>query len=438
MGLDSQRNDAPVTPYSERPQWARAGFAVTGIMLALLLITLSQTVLSVALPRLVRDLGDLSSAGWLLTTHLLAVLAGLVVAGRLSDISGRRPYLLGGLAAFVIASGLCGVSTNMPLLIAGRSLEGLAAGILMPVCFAGASDIVSPRWRPRVQGLLGAVWGGATILGPGVGAIVVDTLDWRWLFYLNVPLGLIALVMLLWFPPGAPGRTVPTDEADVRWREPSTPGASQDDPVSSGLPLGRAVALMLTANALLGGITAGSLLASSITLQASLGASALGIGAALAPMARTLMAASVITGFIASQTRHRRSIVLVAFGLQALGLASLNLSQGQNDVLALLSGLLVVGVGIGVASPVLMIVGQEMLPGGMSGTASSVVLLGRLAGSVVVGTLAGAAIADPESRTAALRELYLAGALTALLGLLLAWLLPARASAPRASRARPE
>jgi len=162
----------------------------------LLLASLDQTIVSTALPTIVGDLGGISKLSWVVTAYLLASTVVGPVYGKLGDLYGRKVVLQSAIAIFLVGSALCGISQNMTELIVLRAVQGLGAGGLIVVTIAVVGDIVPPRDRGRYQGYFGAVFGVSTVIGPLLGGFFVDNLSWRWIFYVNVPIGLIALAVI--------------------------------------------------------------------------------------------------------------------------------------------------------------------------------------------------------------------------------------------------
>jgi EmrB/QacA subfamily drug resistance transporter len=166
------------------------------LMLVLLLASLDQTIVSTALPTIVGDLGGISKLSWVVTAYLLASTIVGPLYGKLGDLYGRKIVLQSAIVIFLVGSALCGISQNMTELIVFRAIQGLGGGGLIVVTIAVVGDIVPPRDRGRYQGLFGAVFGVSTVIGPLLGGFFVDNFSWRWIFYINVPVGLIAFAVI--------------------------------------------------------------------------------------------------------------------------------------------------------------------------------------------------------------------------------------------------
>src|SRR6202034_2136926 len=182
------------TPEARPAVTPRGGLVVVyaALMLAILLAALDQTTVATPLPTIVGDLGGLSHLSWVVTAYLLATTVSTPLWGKLGDQYGRKRLFQTAIVIFLVGSAIAGLSHSILELIAFRALQGLGAGGLIIGAQAIVGDVVSPRQRGRYQGLFGAVFGVATVLGPLLGGFFVDYLSWHWVFYVNLPIGVVA------------------------------------------------------------------------------------------------------------------------------------------------------------------------------------------------------------------------------------------------------
>jgi EmrB/QacA subfamily drug resistance transporter len=188
---------------------SRVRVIFAGLMLVLLLAALDQTIVATALPTIVGDLGGLDRLAWVTSAFLLAQTAVTPVYGKLGDLYGRKRVLQSAVILFLIGSALCGQANGMTELIAFRAVQGLGAGGLIVLTQAVIGDVVSPRERGRYQGLFGAVFGVASVAGPLLGGVIVEAVSWRWIFYVNLPVGIVSLAVLSAALPTVQGRERP-------------------------------------------------------------------------------------------------------------------------------------------------------------------------------------------------------------------------------------
>ncbi|WP_323121162.1 MDR family MFS transporter [Burkholderia alba] len=193
MQTSSSVSPADVEPVRPR---ASVGLTIAALLLVMLLSALDQTIVSTALPTIVGELGGLEQLSWVVTAYLLASTVVLPLYGKLGDLYGRKIVLQVAIALFLAGSALCGLAQDMTQLIVLRALQGLGGGGLMVITMAAIGDLIPPDQRGRYQGMFGGVYGLATVIGPLLGGFLVQHLSWRWIFYINLPLGALSLVVI--------------------------------------------------------------------------------------------------------------------------------------------------------------------------------------------------------------------------------------------------
>ena len=207
--VTTQQGTAPLTPggpnpylesgmrYSKRETW----LTMAGVLLVMLLASLDQTIVSTAMPRIIADLQGFDRYTWVSTAYLLTSTVTVPIYGKLSDLFGRKPIFLVGVVVFLLGSALSGLSQTMTQLIAFRAFQGIGAGALMPIAIAVVGDLFTPRERGKWQGVTGAVFGLSSIVGPTLGGWITQNSTWRWVFYVNLPIGITAMIVLIFLMP---------------------------------------------------------------------------------------------------------------------------------------------------------------------------------------------------------------------------------------------
>src|SRR5215469_13062736 len=176
------------------------------LMLGMSLASLDTTIVGTALPSIVGKLGGITLYSWIFSAYLLTSTVTVPIYGKLSDLFGRKPIFLFGIVLFLAGSALSGASQDMNQLIAFRAFQGLGAGALMPIAIAVVGDLFTPRERGKWQGVTGAVWGLSAILGPTLGGWITQYSTWRWVFYVNLPVGIAAMLVLIFLMPNLRGK----------------------------------------------------------------------------------------------------------------------------------------------------------------------------------------------------------------------------------------
>src|ERR1051325_8481751 len=185
------------TPPGYRFSIGRILAIYSGLMVTLLLAALDQTIVATALPKVVGELGGISQYSWVFTAYMLGSTVTVPLYGKLGDVYGRKPLFLVAITIFLVGSALCGLAQNIVQLVVFRAVQGVGAGGLFPLTLAMVGMIIPPRDRGRYQGLIGSVFAAASIIGPLIGGFIVDNFSWRWIFYVNLPVGGLAMAVIL-------------------------------------------------------------------------------------------------------------------------------------------------------------------------------------------------------------------------------------------------
>jgi EmrB/QacA subfamily drug resistance transporter len=166
------------------------------LMISLLLAALDSTIVGTAMPKIIGDLRGMEHYSWPFTSYMLCSTVAILIFGKLSDMYGRKPIFISGIVSFLIASALCGISQSMTQLILFRGLQGIGGGVIISNVFIIVAELFPPVKRGKYMGFLSSMWGLASVIGPAIGGFITDTLNWRWVFYVNIPIGVLALVLV--------------------------------------------------------------------------------------------------------------------------------------------------------------------------------------------------------------------------------------------------
>ena len=411
----------------------RTILATAGTMLALLLAALDQTIVGTAIPRIVADLNGLDRLAWVTTAYLVTSTTMTPIAGKLGDLFGRKPFLLVGMIGFVVASAFCGLATSMTQLIIFRGIQGIFGGVLFATVFTVIGDLFPPDQRGRAQGLFGAVFGLSSIVGPTAGGFITDHWSWRWVFEVNIPVGVVAVLVVLaglpyvrskaswrdidiWGAVTLAGGVVPLLIAlsitrDHAWTSPQVMGllalaavmlatfifveSRVAEPI---VPLHLFKNPTFTVSMIVGFLTAfgmfGSILFTPLVFQGVLGISATNSGALITPMMFGLLGASTVTGFVMKRIKYYRFLGTLGVAVMIFGMWLLSQITPSTPQWHVVVDLIVVGLGIGTTFPLYLTAVQVALPRKFMGVASSQIQFWRNLGGTVGSSILGAVLAN--------------------------------------------
>jgi len=425
----------------------RARMEVLGaVLLALLLGALDQTIVGTALPTIVTELRGNDLYTWVVTIYLLTSTISVPFYGKLSDIFGRRPLLLIGITIFLIGSALSGLSQTMEQLILFRGIQGLGAGALFPISLAVIGDLFSPQERGKYQGLFGAVFGVSALVGPALGGFITDTFSWHWIFYINIPLGLVSMYFIARLLPtvkrtgatrtfdflGAAvfiAAVVPflvglTNKQGGEWTDATVGGfilfglaaflvflvieyRAKEPIVPLDLWRDRTYAGSIVATF----FAAFGFFAATIFLprfyQVVLGESAMRSGYELFPLLVGVIASSIISGQVISRTGKYKALILGSMVLMIVGSYLFTNLTATTDPWVIRAWMLILGIGIGPTLAAFTIVVQNAVPFTKLGVATgNLTFFRQIGGSVglsIGGAIFGTALRDqvPTQLTAA-------------------------------------
>ena len=406
-------------------------FATVGVGLALFLAALDQTIVGTALPRIVSELNGLEFYAWVATGYMVTSTTLTPIAGKLGDLFGRKPFLLAGMVGFVLASALCGQAQDMTELVAFRAIQGIFGGVLFASVFATLADLFPPHVRARMQGIFGGIFGLASIVGPTIGGYLTDNVGWRWVFYVNVPVGILAVLAVIFF--------IPRTKHESSWRDIDFLGAvllavalvpmllafsiTRDHDIFSPEVLGllafSAIAWVVfffveqreehpmvpfvlfknqtfAVSTIVGFFVAfgmfGAILYVNLIYQGVLGIPATNSGLLITPLMVGMIVSSIVTGQLMVRIEKYRYLGTVGIAIMTAGLYGLSqvvVGTPETDVVR---DLVLVGIGMGVAMPLYVNAVQSALPRQYLGVASSQIQFWRNIGCTVGVAILGAVL----------------------------------------------
>jgi EmrB/QacA subfamily drug resistance transporter len=412
----------------------RAKLEILGaILLALFLFALDQTVVGTALPVIVTDLNGNSLYTWVVTIYLLTATISGPIYGRLSDLFGRRPIIIFAVSLFLIGSVLCGLSQQMWQLILFRGIQGLGGGAIFPVSLAVVADLYTPAERGKYLGLFGAVFGLSSLLGPAIGGIITDTVGWHWIFFVNVPIGLVSLAIIWRLLPAIrrpdAGRNIDyvgaavfalaitlfliglTNKQTGEWADPAVGGL-----ILAGLAIGvvflwiesraadpivplalfriRNFSVSVAAMFLAAFGFFGAIIFLPRWFQTVGGASATESGYSILPLLFGLIFSAIASGQIVARTGRYKALMLGSLLLLAAGLFMLTHLTAETDRLVLSLWMLVTGLGVGPSFAVFTLVVQNSVAAARIGVATGSLTFFQQIGGTIGLTLAGTVLAN--------------------------------------------
>lgn len=397
---------------------------VAGVMLAMFLSSLDQTVVGTAMPRIISDLGGFSHYTWVTTAYIITSAISIPITGKLIDMYGRKRFYLAGLGIFTLASLLCGLSDTMSMLIIARGVQGFGAGIMMANAFTVIGDLFPPAERGKYQGLMSAVFGISSVIGPTLGGFLTDAASWHWVFLINIPLGVVIIALFVFFFPDIrPHHTshridyrgvaafvlgvVPLLLAltwagvDYPWLSPQIIGmlvfaivmivlflfieSKAEEPI---IPLSlfknRIVAVSLLTVFFTAFGMFGSIIFVPLFFQGVLGATATASGSFLTPMMLGVVGGSFVSGQVLSRAGgHYKLQGIVGMGAMGAGIYLLSRMTPDTSYGQAVINIIIVGFGLGIIMPLYTIAVQNAVSYKVLGVATSSVAFVRSVGGSV-------------------------------------------------------
>ncbi|GAN88700.1 MFS transporter [Komagataeibacter intermedius] len=417
----------------------------TGLIMTMVMGALDQSIVSTALPTIVTDLGGLAHMSWVVTAFMLTSTIATPMYGKLSDMFGRRPLLAFSIGAFLGASLLCGLAQGMWQLIVFRGLQGIGAGGLMTLSQTVIGDMVTPQQRGRYQGLFTGAFAVSSVAGPFLGGVLTSALSWRWVFLVNLPIGLLALGLIMFGLPAGRSEAEPRIDypgaallavatagflllfnsvgTALAWTSPLTvlllagsiaffvlfirqERRAPEPLISLGLLRIASFSVCVAATGIMSFAMMGSLVFLPLYYQLVLGQTPEVSGLMMLPQVGTMMVSSVVGGYVSSRTQRYTLLLAMGVGIEfsALTLIALCAQHGAPALFFLLS-LGCLGVGMGIGMPNATVIIQNSVPPDMLGIATAMMAFIRsLGGSLGVALSGGVMALTLQGRLHALPE----------------------------------
>jgi len=409
----------------------RKKVVLAGILMGMFLGAMTNTTVSTAMPRILTALGGMEYISWALTAYMLTSTISMPIFGKLADMYGRKPFYIGGIVVFLIGCVLCGTAVNMTQFIIYRAVAGLGGGVMQSIAMTIIADIFPPAQRGKYQGLMGAVFALSSVIGPVLGGYVADHLSWCWVFWINVPIGFIAILFLFVGLPkikldgnkriidyiGAAllissftpmllafswaGKKYPWESEEViglltmsiislilfifqekRAKEPIIPLSLFKNSVFN---------VSVITSFLMSMAMFGTIMYVPMFLQGVMGKSAAGSGIIMPPMMMGLIVASSLSGLLVSKTGKYKRLALFGYAIMSLGIFLMSFMNAQTTILFIIINLILFGVGMGIVMPIFIVAVQSAFPHKQVGVVTSSVQffrsIGGTFGIALMGTL---------------------------------------------------
>jgi EmrB/QacA subfamily drug resistance transporter len=400
---------------------ARSRLLVTaGLLVGLLVAALDQTIVDTAFPSMIADLHGEAIFTWVLTAYMLASTSIVPVVGKLADIYGRKVFYLGGLALFVGGSMLCGAAQSMTQLILFRAIQGVGGGMLMPIAFTIVGDLFPGEQRAKMQGVFGATWGLASVVGPKLGGWITHEYSWRWIFYVNLPVGIVAFLLMYLYYKESRGARRPIDWlgsvtvtsgivllllaltqggnawAWVSWQSLTLLGIAaallvtfvfvekkvKEPVLDLSLFRNRTFTVMSTVGFLMGAGMFGAIVFVPWFIQGVVGVDANQAGNVMTPMMMTMVISSILAGRMALKVPYRYQIS-AGFLIVGLGFYTMTGWTPETTTMQATISTMIMGAGMGQIMPIMMLAVQNAFPGSRRGVVTSASTFFRSVGGTV-------------------------------------------------------